>query len=271
MICYPNAKINIGLSVVNKRKDGYHNIETIFYPISFCDILEIVENNKNNVNNYSQSGLKIGDIFSNNLCLKAYQLIAKDINIPNVNIHLHKQIPIGAGLGGGSSDAAYTLITLNSLFNLGLSNYSLKQYAEKLGSDCALFIDNNPQFGEGRGEILYPININLTNYTIVLVKPDINVSTVEAYSCITPQKPIFNLKNINSLPIEQWRSNVFNDFENTIFKKYKQIEQIKDKLYNLGSIYCSMSGSGSTVFGIFKNIEKKIILNEFKNCFIWVE
>jgi 4-diphosphocytidyl-2-C-methyl-D-erythritol kinase len=235
MIAFPPCKINLGLSILRKRDDGYHDIETCFYPIPWTDILEIIPSDRFE---FTVSGNTIpGD---DNLCVKAYRLLSA----PPAKIHLHKIIPAGAGLGGGSSDAAWTLRLLNDIFNLKLSKDELRKYAAKIGSDCAFFIDDVPMMGTGRGDILTPANISLKGKFIVIVKPGIHVSTAEAYAGVVPQESAIDLTDMKSLK---------NDFEESIFKKFPVIASIKKSLYGMGAIYASMSGSGSAVYGIFND------------------
>ncbi len=264
MVSFPNAKINIGLNILNKRDDGFHNLETIFYPINLCDVLEFVE--VDGRVDFSNSGLNIDCDIEDNLCVKAYRLLQKNYNLPNIKIHLHKVIPFGAGLGGGSSDASFVLKSLNEYFQLGISSDTLKEFSSQLGSDCAFFIDNKPSFAYDRGEKLQEIDLNLKGYHIVLVKPDIHISTQEAYAGINPKVPEVSLKELISQPIENWKNSIFNDFENHLFKAYPLIKKIKEDLYNMGAVYASMSGSGSSVYGIFK---EKVDAKIFKDYFVW--
>ncbi|MCA1760482.1 MAG: 4-(cytidine 5'-diphospho)-2-C-methyl-D-erythritol kinase, partial [Bacteroidales bacterium] len=207
MIVFPNAKINIGLHVVSKRPDGYHNLETIFYPVQLADALEMAEAKETSI---SFSGLPVDGPSENNLVLKAYYLLKNDLNLPPVQFHLHKVIPTGAGLGGGSSDAAFTLKMLNDFFQLRLKTEQLKNYAAKLGADCPFFIENKPAFATGIGDQLTPVNIDLSGYRIVILKPDVSVSTVAAYQNITPSEPEFNLQNLAELPVSEWNNCVVN-------------------------------------------------------------
>ncbi len=235
MVAFPPCKINLGLNILRKRSDGYHDIETCFYPVPWTDILEVVPSDKFE---FTVSGNVIpGD---DNLCVAAYKLL----NAPPAKIHLHKIIPTGAGLGGGSSDAAWTLRLLNQVFSLGLTKDQLRGYAAGLGSDVAFFLDDIPMIGTGRGEVLTPANINLKGKFIVIVKPGVHVSTAEAYAGIVPKESKLDLENISSLK---------NDFEESIFKKFPEIASIKSKLYEAGAMYASMSGSGSAVYGIFNS------------------
>ncbi len=246
MIVYPNAKINLGLNVLRKREDGYHDISSVFYPVKECvDILEIIKSERFE---FTRSGIEISD--GENLCEKAWKLLDTDFGIGNVKIHLHKQIPIGAGLGGGSADASFTLKYLTELFDLNLNNKELEKYALRLGADCPFFIDNTPKLVEGIGEKMTSIDLDLSNYEIRLVNPDIHISTKEAYSGIVPKTPVLSVEKIIELPIIEWKGKLKNDFEESIFEKHLQLEGIKDELYKQGSIYSSMSGSGSIVFGI---------------------
>ncbi len=254
MIAFPNAKINIGLNVIEKRPDGFHNIESIFFPIlDVKDILEIVENFDSSDVVFSSSGITIPGNKNENLCLKAYHLIKNDFDIPPVKIHLHKIIPIGAGLGGGSSDAAFTLKILNQLFHLEISQKKLLEYARQLGSDCAFFIANKPIYAFNKGDEFYDVELNLNNYKILVDYPSIHISTADAYAGITPKKPRYSILELIKNPIESWKNNIFNDFEKSILKKYPEIEESKIKMYQNGAIYASMTGSGSAVFGIFDN------------------
>jgi 4-diphosphocytidyl-2-C-methyl-D-erythritol kinase len=256
VIVYPNCKINLGLRILEKRADGYHNLETIFYPIPLSDILEIIENpDPENSPNFplSTSGLPIQGTPSSNLCVKAYKLLKKDFpKLPWVRVHIHKVIPIGAGLGGGSSNGAFALTTYNQVFNLGITDEKLAAYAAELGSDCPFFISNKPSYAKGRGELLEPIQLDLSAYTFVVVNPGIYINTGDAFRDIKPAFPEKSLTYIIKAPLERWKDELVNDFEIPIFKKHPDIAAIKDDLYVAGALYASMSGSGSTVFGIFR-------------------
>jgi 4-diphosphocytidyl-2-C-methyl-D-erythritol kinase len=251
MIVFPNAKINIGLHVVSRRPDGYHNLETLFYPVELSDALEMAEAKETRI---SFSGLPVDGPPEQNLVLKAFHLLKKDFDLPPVQFHLHKKIPTGAGLGGGSSDAAFTLKMLNSFFQLRLNTAQLKNYAAKLGADCPFFIENQPAFATGIGDRLSPVKIDLSNYRIVILKPEVSVSTAEAYKNIIPAQPEFNLQNLAELPVSQWKETVVNDFEKNVFRVYPQIEFWKKKLCEMGAEFASMSGSGSAVFGLFRHL-----------------
>ena len=267
MITYPNAKINLGLNIVEKRPDGYHNLETVFYPINLQDALEVNDLEGEGEYALKVSGTPIEGELDNNLVVKAYRLLKKDFpNMGPINIHMYKHIPTGAGLGGGSADAAFMLKLLNDKFKLNLSTEKLEEYAAILGADCAFFIQNKPVFASGIGNIFEEINLSLKGYYLVLVKPDIFVSTKDAFANISPMKPIHSLKEIIRMPVETWRATMKNDFEDSVFKKFPEIAAIKDKLYDMGAIYASMSGSGSSVFGIFRE-QVEHVDEVFSGCF----
>ncbi|HMK24384.1 MAG TPA: 4-(cytidine 5'-diphospho)-2-C-methyl-D-erythritol kinase [Chitinophagaceae bacterium] len=263
MIVFPNCKINLGLNVLQKRSDGFHELETVFYPLAVHDILEIVFLKKLRGQPgipFSVSGLKIDGKQNSNLCIQALKLLIKKIpHMPSVQLHLHKVIPTGSGLGGGSSDAAFTLKVLNEIFGLDLSKEQLIKYAAQIGSDCPFFIINKPCFSKGRGELLEEIDLDLSPYKIVLANPGIAVSTREAFTGITPALPEVSVREIIKKPIEAWKNELKNDFEKTIFSQYPGIAKIKDEMYNAGALYASMSGSGSTVFGIFSKQQSPAI------------
>ncbi len=259
MICYPNAKINLGLHVVNKREDGFHNIETVFYPVGLTDVLECVEN-KSYANHESclfvGHGLPISGNNDTNLVVKAYRMLAADHELPPVIVHLNKLIPMGAGLGGGSSDAAFMLTLLNQEFNLGLSKDVLKNYASRLGSDCAFFIENQSAYVFGKGHELEPIHFSLKGYYLVLVNDGSHSNTAMAYKYAKRREkfdPNYTLRHILQQPISTWKHDLKNDFEDSVFQALPQLAQIKSWLYEQGALYASMSGSGATMFGIFKN------------------
>lgn len=257
MIIFPNAKINLGLNIINRRDDGFHNIETVFYPVKIKDALEIVEAEQFL---FSSTGIPSGNP-EENLCVKAWNLIAEDYQIPSAHIHLHKQIPVGAGLGGGSADAAFCLRLLNEKFQLGMSVSQMQDYARKLGSDCAFFIENKPVFASGKGDQFQEIPLNLDKYYLVLAMPPVHVNTAEAYLGIKPHRSDFSLAGLADLPLEEWRQRVKNDFEDTIFNKYPLIEKLKESFYDAGALYASMSGSGASVYGIF---EKEVRMPELE-------
>ena len=253
MIIFPNCKINLGLHILRKRTDSYHDLETIFYPLPFCDVLETIERKEMSAVLFSSSGLSINGDVADNLCVKAYTLLKKDFpQLPAIQMHLHKVIPAGAGLGGGSADAAYTLLLLNKQFQLNLSIERLITYALQLGSDCPFFIINKPCFASGRGEIMETVSLDLSGYKFIIVNPCIHINTAKAFEGITPSLPVKSVKEIIQQPISVWKKELTNDFEKNIFYNYPEIEAIKKKLYDAGAVYSSMSGSGSTVYGIFE-------------------
>ncbi|MCD7926781.1 MAG: 4-(cytidine 5'-diphospho)-2-C-methyl-D-erythritol kinase [Bacteroides sp.] len=268
MITFPNAKINLGLNIIEKRPDGYHNLETIFYPINLQDALEVTRQEGNNKEYTLRiSGMTLDGDPEENLVVRAYKLLKNDHpQIQPIDIHMYKHIPAGAGLGGGSSDAAHMIKLLNEKFALGLGAEQMEKYATQLGADCAFFIKNQPVFASGIGEIFEPIELSLKGYHIVLVKPDIFVSTRDAFSQIKPERPAVSLKEIVKQPIESWKGSMKNDFESSVFQKFPEIAAIKDELYDLSAVYAAMSGSGSAVYGIFRepieNVEDK-----FCGCF----
>jgi len=271
MICYPNAKINLGLNVIEKRADGFHNIESLFLPIRMADILEVLPaiNRKPGKFELIESGIKIESVATENLVVKAYTMLAEEYDLPAVRIALHKQIPWGAGLGGGSSDAASMVMALNRLFGLDLSDDKLLFYLEQLGSDCPFFKQNQTSFVTGRGEILNTVNISFENFFLVVVVHDVNINTVKAYSLITPKKPEKQLlKCVLEDPVK-WRSLVRNDFEEAIFSEQPRLKQIKKQLYELGAFYSSMSGSGSAIYGLFE--EEIDVGKYFPDEFIWAD
>lgn len=248
MVTFPNAKINIGLNILSRRKDGYHNLETVFYPVKIKDALEVVESAETS---FEASGIEIPGYANENLCLRAYQLLSNDFDIPPVKIHLHKQIPIGAGLGGGSSDAAFFIRLLCEKFNLPLSVSDMEAYCRQLGADCAFFIQNKQVLAFGKGDEFEEVDFNLSGYFIVLVMPPVHVSTGEAYSGVVPVVPEFSIREMIQLPVEDWRHRIKNDFEVSVFKNHPSIRGVKKALYNAGALYASMSGSGASVYGIF--------------------
>jgi 4-diphosphocytidyl-2-C-methyl-D-erythritol kinase len=254
MVVFPNAKINIGLKIISKRSDGYHNIETLFYPLMLHDALEFVVNTeKDGKDHMATSGLFIDSKPEDNLVLKAVSRLRKSYAFPFLRIHLHKAIPSGAGLGGGSSDAACTFKALNRLFSLNIPSIKLKEMALEIGSDCPFFIDNVPASGTGRGELLEPASIPIEGYYMVLLNPGLHVSTKEAYQNCRPSPSDNFLNQISALPLKEWKNFVFNDFEDFAIRKFPLIGQLKDDLYKTGALFSLMSGSGSSVFGLFNN------------------
>jgi 4-diphosphocytidyl-2-C-methyl-D-erythritol kinase len=258
MIVFPNAKINIGINITARRSDGYHNIETIFYPLPIYDALEALPGDELT---FQSSGLDIPGRIEDNLCIKGYHLIKKDHDLPPVNIHLLKHIPIGAGLGGGSANAAFFIKLINNLFDLKLTAGEMLDYARQLGADCAFFIENKPLFAFEKGDQFESINLDLSKYKIVLVMPPVHVSTSEAYRGVKPSPVKESLYELITEPIQDWKHFVKNDFEESVFKNHPVIRGVKASLYEAGAIYASMSGSGASVFGIFS---KKPDLSELE-------
>jgi 4-diphosphocytidyl-2-C-methyl-D-erythritol kinase len=250
MIGFANAKINLGLNVLYKRADGFHELESVFYPVNIFDSLEILDADELK---FSVYGIEIPGDANDNLCIKAFNLLKAEFNISNVHIHLLKNIPFGAGLGGGSSDAALTLKMLNQKFDLNLSDAQLETYAAQLGSDCAFFIKNSAQLATGRGEILKPIDLDLNKKSFLLIKPNFGISTKEAYANIRTNDKNESNEQIVLDRVEDWQGRLKNDFEEALFPKYPVLAEIKNQLYEQSAIYAAMSGSGSTMFGIFEN------------------
>lgn len=276
MITFPCAKINLGLNIVSKREDGYHNLETVFYPIPLCDALEIKymgEKFPSDVDcDLKITGNAVDCDEQSNLVVKAYNLLAADYQLPRVHAHLYKHIPSQAGLGGGSSDAAFMIRLLDERFRLNIGNPEMERYAAKLGADCAFFIEAEPSYAEGIGDVLMPVDGpkgNLAGYYLAVVKPDVAVSTKDAYAAITPKKPEKCCRDIVRQPIETWKDELVNDFEEPIFKMHPVLASIKEKLYEQGAVYAAMSGSGSALFGIFKE-EPKAIESSFDGMFAQV-
>ena len=250
MIAFPLAKINLGLSVISKRPDGFHNLETIFYPLPVCDVLEIVPSKETRMVN---SGLTIPGSPANNLVLRAYHLVKKNYSqVGPLEIHLHKAIPMGAGLGGGSSDAANILMLVDRCFNLKISDEDMKLYALEMGSDCPFFLQSLPCFASGRGEILEPLNLDLSGYSILLIHPEIHVETARAFMRIRPEAPAHPLRESILEPLTEWKNTIRNAFETPVFEEHPSLKKIKEKLYDAGALYAAMTGSGSTIYGIFQ-------------------
>jgi 4-diphosphocytidyl-2-C-methyl-D-erythritol kinase len=257
MTIYPNAKINIGLNIVNRRPDGFHDIETVFYPVEISDTLEFsAAGNSEDI--FETSGIKIPGDCKKNLVLRALDILRRDFEIPPLNIKLIKKIPFGAGLGGGSADAAFFLKALNEEFALNIPHEELIKKAALLGSDCAFFIDNTPRFATGRGDVFSQAGTLDKKYRIVVIKPEFEISTVFAYSKVRPQKPKTSLAEDFLRPVEEWKTLIKNDFEEFLFPVYPELERFKQKLYESGAIYASLTGSGSALFGIF---DREPVLN----------
>jgi len=251
MISFPNAKINLGLHITEKRPDGFHNLETVFFPVGWSDMLEFVEADEMQ---FITSGINISGDPESNLVMKAYRLLKNEFELPPLKIHLHKQIPFGAGLGGGSADGAFMLQMLNKTFNLKLSEEKLLKFSSALGSDCPFFIMNKPVYATGRGEIMNIINLRLNGLFLLIVKPPIEVSTAKAFQFIIPKKSEVSLADLVNRPVKNWKDSIFNQFEPSVFQQYPEIETIRKQLYDSGAIYASLSGSGSSVFGFFNQL-----------------
>lgn len=264
MIEFSNAKINIGLNIIARRPDGYHDLETVFYPIKINDVLEVIESDKLS---FESSGIDIPGRLEDNLCIKGYHLLKKDHDVPPVKIHLHKNIPIGAGLGGGSSNAAFFIKLMSANFGLGLSDEQMENYARQLGADCAFFIRNKPVFAFEKGDEFEDIKLDLSAYKIVLVMPDEHVSTAEAYRGVKPAPVRESLYDQIKTPLAAWRGQIKNDFEGHIFRDHPVIRGVKAELYEHGAVYASMSGSGASVFGIFENTPNLNAMEEFNQVF----
>lgn len=270
MIFFSGCKINIGLYVIRKRADGYHDLETVMFPVQgLCDAIEMIPGDRPGVE-FSSSGLAVDGPVEKNLCVRAYELMRRHYPIGNVKMHLHKHIPMGAGLGGGSANAACVIKGLSQLFDLKLSLSTMEYLAAELGSDTAFFVADRPALATGRGEILSPIELSMKGYRLVIVKPNVGVSTAEAYAHVTPHMPETALTEQLAQPVECWKELVRNDFEGSVFPQYPQIAEIKQQLYEMGALYASMSGSGSAVYGIFAG-DCPAVQNDFPDCFVYQE
>jgi len=266
MLTFPNIKINIGLNITGKRVDGFHDIESVFYPIPFFDALEIILSDKFS---FEIEGLQVTSHPEENLCVKAYRLLEKEFNLPPVNIFLLKKVPSGAGLGGGSADASFTLKMLNDIFGLKLTVQQLEDFASVLGSDCPFFIQNNPAFITGRGENISQVDLSLKRWYITLVLPAVHISTKEAFANIHLRQPSCSIIDIIKKPVETWKDAITNDFEDYVFKSYPELKKIKDELYYSGAAYVSLSGSGSAIYALS---EKPLIINGkdiFRSNMVW--
>lgn len=264
MLVFPNSKINLGLRVLDKRPDGYHNLSSVFYPVPYRDVIEVLQI-EGTQDNYIYSGRPIPGSGGGNLCEKAVQLLREEFDFPTVSVHLHKLIAMGAGLGGGSSDASFLLIAIRELFDLKISNRNLEQMALKIGSDCPFFIENTPVSVSGRGEIFEPCTIDLAGYFMVIVTSDVHISTADAYANIRRAgHELSPSEVIEMLPIAKWNGALYNDFEGYAFEKFPELKSTKDTVYKLGAIYASMTGSGSAIYGIFeKEIDRKALTEAF--------
>jgi len=266
MLAFPNAKINLGLNITGTRPDGFHDIETVLFPVGFRDVLEIIPNGEQPVE-FQHSGLSIPGKAEENLCLRAYHLLKNEFRIPSVKMHLHKMIPMGAGLGGGSSDASSTIKLLKTLFRLALTSAQMMEYAGKLGSDCAFFIENEPVFASGRGDQFEPVELGMDGFSIVIVIPPVHISTAEAYKRVSIKKPDESILNILKASPAEWKDRLVNDFEDSVFQRYPEIRQIREKLYAAGAVYASLSGSGSAVYGLFDR--PLADPGSFQDCITW--
>ncbi|MDR2586307.1 MAG: 4-(cytidine 5'-diphospho)-2-C-methyl-D-erythritol kinase [Prevotellaceae bacterium] len=269
MIVYPHAKINIGLQIVARRDDGYHDIETVIYPVDLRDILEIKPSLQTSLFLY---GMPVDGQWQDNLCIKAYHLVQADFDLPPVQFHLYKQIPIGAGMGGGSSDGAYTLRLLNDYFSIGINELRLQEYATCLGSDCPAMLNKRPLLAKGRGEVLSNVHIDLSQYYMLICMPSLSISTAQAYAQAISKKPKLPLGQLLNLPVGEWRGQIVNDFESILFPKYPVLQEFKEKLYKFGALYASLSGSGSALYGIFESEEKREEARDYfteLQAFVW--
>ncbi len=260
MLNFANSKINLGLHITAKRPDGYHDLETVFYPVGICDVVELTDlpgkaataGRDERQNQFRVFRTAIPGVLDDNICLKAFSILQKDFKLPAQEISLLKNIPVGAGLGGGSADAAFIVRLANEKFKLGLSTSQMEDYVRPLGADCAFFIRNRPVYAEGKGDVFSPVALDLSAWYLVLLKPEIHVSTAEAYGGVKPLKPAVPLKEVIAQPVTEWREHLKNDFEVSVFARYPEIAQLKASLYEAGAVYAAMSGSGSSVFGIFR-------------------
>lgn len=265
MLIFSGSKINLGLNIIEKRSDGFHNIETVFYPVGWCDALEVLESTDSQVIKIEFSGIPISGPSTDNIVTKAYTILAKNHSVPSVKVHLHKNIPMGAGLGGGSANAVNFIELMDKKFDLKIPHMKKIEYAKVLGSDCAFFVDNKPVFAKEKGDVFEPVKVDLSTYFILIVHPNVHSDTKLAYQGVVPKKPQQNIKTIiETVAIEKWKDVLVNDFETSVFKNLPQIKELKEKMYTNGAVYASMSGSGSAVFGIFK-AEPKFDLGSYSS------
>ncbi len=270
MILFPNCKINIGLRILSKRADGYHELETLMYPVrGLCDALEIIPGETEGVS-FSASGLPVDAPLEKNLCIRAYEALRRRYPLGGVKIHLHKKVPMGAGLGGGSADAAYVIRGLSELFGLGLSLSEMEAVAAEIGSDTAFFVSGSPALATGRGEVLRPVEFSLRGYRLVIVKPSFGVSTAQAYARVKPAPTDVSLWHLLAQPVSAWKDSVFNDFEPSVFAQFPHLKHLKECLYEAGATYAAMSGSGSAIFGLFPGNET-IPLPNLSDEFVYQE
>ena len=268
MIRFPNAKINLGLSIVSKRADGYHNLETVFYPVNICDVLEVLPNKTGDIVLHA-SGLEVTASVEDNLLVKAYRLLQQHYPIGGVDVYFRKQIPFGAGMGGGSADASFLLLLLRDLFLPEVTDDRLAELALTIGADCPFFIYNRPVYAQGKGELFTHIGFSLKDYQLVVVKPEVHVSTKDAFSKVVPTTPALSVAEVvATMPVSQWKGKLHNDFEASVFAIHPVLREIKDRLYESGALYAAMSGSGSALFGIFPQ-EARLRAEDYPNCFFW--
>lgn len=268
MLVFPNAKINLGLEVISKRNDGFHNISSVFYPVGLCDALEIVEGKDSD--SFVFSGLEIPGDPGDNLCAKALALLREKKSVPPLQVYLHKAIPMGAGLGGGSSDASFFIATVNKMFALGFSSADLHEFAARLGSDCPFFLTHEPAFAESRGEKLTPVSDVLQGWHLLLINPGLHISTPEAYRHVRVGPSGKNIRDVvEGLPVGEWKRNLFNYFEEYAIQKYPEIGVLKNALYDAGAAYASMTGSGSTVYALFAEAPPESIMGNFGRYFVY--
>lgn len=252
MLTFPNAKINLGLNIIAKRPDGYHDLVSVFVPVGWSDVLEIIPKKEFK---FTATGILIPGSAEDNLVVRIYKQLQQQYDLPPVHIHLHKVVPIGAGMGGGSADAAFALRLLNDMFALGLSREQMEDYVRPLGADCAFFVGNTPMFCYEKGDRFTSISLPLQDKTILIVYPGIHISTKEAYASVSPKAPERDLLEILKMPMEKWKGKLVNDFELGLFPKYPLLAQLKQQIYDLGAVYASMTGSGSAIYGIFDQPE----------------
>jgi 4-diphosphocytidyl-2-C-methyl-D-erythritol kinase len=269
MLTFPNAKLNLGLHVVARRPDGFHTLETAMVPLPWCDALEIVPAPAGQATSIALTGRPIPGDPATNLCLRAYELLQVDFDLPPIQLHLHKIVPIGAGLGGGSADAAFALKALNSLFELGLSSETMQGYARRLGADCAFFIDNQPVLALEKGDVFEPLPLELTGTPCLVVYPNLHIGTAEAYRSVRPRVPEISLREALAQPVETWRDTVHNDFETALTPRYPVLGELKAQLYAAGAAYASLSGSGSAVYGLFPGHEAAPALGVEVDYLVW--
>jgi 4-diphosphocytidyl-2-C-methyl-D-erythritol kinase len=265
MLVFPNCKINLGLQVISKRDDGFHNIESCFYPVNWCDALEVINyNGSEGAFKFSQTGIKIEGNIKNNLVYKAWEILSNKKQLPPLLVHLHKNVPMGAGLGGGSSDGASLINVINEKFNLDFSVEEKRVTASQLGSDCAFFIENKPVLASGKGDQFSNLKVDLSKYFLLVVHPPIHSNTKEAYEGLILRKPTHSLREVvEQAPVNEWKNLLVNDFEDSVFKKHPAIKSLKETFYSAGAVYASMSGSGSSVYGLFEKEPEMNFPNDY--------